>query len=744
VSDLQDGSLVRENSSRDAYLIYGKKKILIPSGDTYMLMGINPGNVQRVADGSLAVYPTIILQSATSTPPSLAYPPDNAGGKYYLNLPNTIALRSRGKDLRIVEVRGWLRYVAPVCNGADPDWWYYLEVDPQWADENGWDLNSILKVGNILVADFWTHWAEVYHTTLLSPYAMIATPCIKVELNGYREPFPNLPPKPKDWTLTHLGCPPDSEHPLNTYWPFHPHHPVSTDDPLYVGLRPPGKNPEGLIQSQYVSIAGSILLDSPHTGGAKLPVWFTKETGISISRAYDVVAASQIWGAGRPDTDINHPGRWTEIHPPDTIRVLPYKEQQEIVKGVAVVARNALIGGEARSLDADIFPPDPRPPYSKIKVTELVGPETNYRTITEGNSRKDGALISVYEDHVHIHVRVQGQPGWGAPGKFKAIYRVRWEPYDGQIRLYAPWIKYLYIDLLGRIPSEADIDGKLSNIAAGTSISGMADIFLFSQEFAHIVINNLYKQLLDRAGEPGGVSYWVNFLINPRLPGVPVSIAPYPIQEAIVGFCESTEYKSKHPVPNEFIRSLYVKILGREPELGAVQGNPIHTGKNTADVIRDFLRSEEYAVHRSTHFYRRLLQRESELEPSGHARAIQNGDPLQNVVRGFITSEEYRAKATSRQDNGTSTILYVAPSPSSIPTNLPPTSTTPPSSPTPNPRCQALERELASFQSQLASLQAELRTAPIGGKAAIVVAIREKKSEIAAKQTELQRCLQQG
>jgi hypothetical protein len=63
---------------------------------------------------------------------------------------------------------------------------------------------------------------------------------------------------------------------------------------------------------------------------------------------------------------------------------------------------------------------------------------------------------------------------------------------------------------------------------------------------------------------------------------------------------------------------LYIKLLGREPETGAVQGNPIHAGRNTADVIRDFLKSEEYAVQRSTHFYRRLLQRESS-EPSGHA-----------------------------------------------------------------------------------------------------------------------------
>jgi hypothetical protein len=47
----------------------------------------------------------------------------------------------------------------------------------------------------------------------------------------------------------------------------------------------------------------------------------------------------------------------------------------------------------------------------------------------------------------------------------------------------------------------------------------MADIFLFSQEFCNIVVSNLYKQLLDRVGDPNGISFWVNFLTKPKMPG---------------------------------------------------------------------------------------------------------------------------------------------------------------------------------------------------------------------------------
>ena len=59
---------------------------------------------------------------------------------------------------------------------------------------------------------------------------------------------------------------------------------------------------------------------------------------------------------------------------------------------------------------------------------EFVGPESNLSTIVEGNPQRTGAAVTVFSDHIHVHVKVKGQGGWGAPGKFKAVYRVWWEP----------------------------------------------------------------------------------------------------------------------------------------------------------------------------------------------------------------------------------------------------------------------------------------------------------------------------
>lgn len=58
----------------------------------------------------------------------------------------------------------------------------------------------------------------------------------------------------------------------------------------------------------------------------------------------------------------------------------------------------------------------------------MVGPETHFGTIVEGNANKDGARITVTPNDIAIYVKVARTGLWGAPGKFKAIYRVFWEP----------------------------------------------------------------------------------------------------------------------------------------------------------------------------------------------------------------------------------------------------------------------------------------------------------------------------
>ena len=445
-------TIVREISKSEIYLIYNGKRMLVYDNKTELdlvtAMNLDLAWVRSVPDGSLSSIPIMKLESASLTPPSLVFPPDNQGGKFFLDVPGSIKLQTQYKEIRIVEIRGWLRLIEKGCNGTDPDWHYSLDIDPEWADSKGIDLNQILKVGNIIKCDLLS--AKTIKR-IPSAYAILALPSIHVELNGWRPKTTNLPegwfytsrPKPSDWnkSISEEVC-----KNYGTIWPYDPLNPNVGDSRLDSFLPPiiPDKAP-------YVSISGSILMDNPHIESGwienKLLRWFgfnpiyqgtfwdylRDHFGIKITKDIaeqeenEVVAAMQIWATNKSPTDPTNPARWTEIHPPDIIKVLPYKEPKETLRGIAVVANNGPLVGETRSISVDIYPPSPRPlSISKLEVKELVGPETNFSTIIEGNVTKSGARITTYSDRVNVYVKVQGQGAYGAPGKFKAIYRVGW------------------------------------------------------------------------------------------------------------------------------------------------------------------------------------------------------------------------------------------------------------------------------------------------------------------------------
>jgi hypothetical protein len=168
--------------------------------------------------------------------------------------------------------------------------------------------------------------------------------------------------------------------------------------------------------------------DEQHTASAQIFTWLAREFNIINTTEDEARAVRQAWDS-RVSSDPQNVARWTEMHPVDGIWILEKtKMPRYTLRGVAVLARNGLLVGDQQALDLDIYPPGPRPANMQALVQESVGPETNDSTIIEGNATLNGAQISYYGDHVHIHVKVQGQGGWGAPGKFKALYRVYWEP----------------------------------------------------------------------------------------------------------------------------------------------------------------------------------------------------------------------------------------------------------------------------------------------------------------------------
>jgi hypothetical protein len=120
--------------------------------------------------------------------------------------------------------------------------------------------------------------------------------------------------------------------------------------------------------------------------------------------------------------------------------------------------------------------------------------------------------------------------GWGESGFF---------------RIACGWVRCLYLDLLNREPDQGGFNNWLNAINGGTSILLVTDGFLRSDEYCTIVANSFYNQLLDRQSDPGGLNAWKDFLVKGKS-----------IQDAIVGFYDGLEFKSKHPIPSQFVESL--------------------------------------------------------------------------------------------------------------------------------------------------------------------------------------------
>jgi len=259
----------------------------------------------------------------------------------------------------------------------------------------------------------------------------VSLPLIKVEVNswGWHEHFLPNNQKPADWTAQ-LNC-----NGTVKEWPFDPYQP----DPSRPRLKP--FNWDINYRGPYVRIAGSLITDSPHdftpcvVGGVTLPL-IECPIDASISRFFAVtitdvsewIGSVGDWHPGVSTSNPEHYARWTEVHPPDLIEVLNWKQPIVTVRGVALAARVAATPGpiipSCEQVEFDIVPEGDRPANSQITYEELRGPETHFPW---GENADNGSWVTVSANQIHVKARVCGGALGGSPGRFKALYRVWWQ-----------------------------------------------------------------------------------------------------------------------------------------------------------------------------------------------------------------------------------------------------------------------------------------------------------------------------
>ena len=99
--------------------------------------------------------------------------------------------------------------------------------------------------------------------------------------------------------------------------------------------------------------------------------------------------------------------------------------------GIALAARTSALPGDlakgqsCEEINTDIAPDFPRPANTHVGWQEQRGPETYWPWGQDGDN---GSWIIPAADHIHVRAKICGGALFTSPGRFKALYRVWWEP----------------------------------------------------------------------------------------------------------------------------------------------------------------------------------------------------------------------------------------------------------------------------------------------------------------------------
>jgi len=106
-------------------------------------------------------------------------------------------------------------------------------------------------------------------------------------------------------------------------------------------------------------------------------------------------------------------------------------------------------------------------------------------------------------------------------------------------------------------------------------------------EQANAFVERLYDTALSRTGDATGVEYWVNALVNGEKTG----------SEVAYGFFFSNEFINNGSSNEEYVKSLYEAILGRDADADglAYWVDALNSGKTTEEVFSGFVASAEFA-----------------------------------------------------------------------------------------------------------------------------------------------------
>lgn len=201
------------------------------------------------------------------------------------------------------------------------------------------------------------------------------------------------------------------------------------------------------------------------------------------------------------------------------------------------------------------------------------------------------------------------------------------------------WVASLYRDVLERRFDDEGLDGHVRDLLKGDSSSYLqARSFCYSPEYSTMLASRLYHLLHNRAPDEEGLNMWADKLTNGMS-----------YRDVVAGFVESEEYLNNNPVPEQFIDSLYRRLFGRPVDAGGLEHytSQMQGGTSPADVARDLMASDEYGTKIIHEYFRRILRRTYDGDPSYYLAKFKEGMTQTDFLVELVDSAEYKQQVLS-------------------------------------------------------------------------------------------------
>lgn len=198
----------------------------------------------------------------------------------------------------------------------------------------------------------------------------------------------------------------------------------------------------------------------------------------------------------------------------------------------------------------------------------------------------------------------------------------------------------LYKDLLDRAPDAGGLAFWEAELAGGASRSQVAYGIATSGEYRTDLVKGYYETFLGRAPDPGGLSFWLAELSS--------GASDQSVVEGILGSAEF--YGDCGGTPSSFVIALYEHLLDTYPDAGglAYWEAQLATSANRGGVVGGILSSVEYRTDFVEAEYATLLRRTA--DPAGltfWVAQLASGASYESVIAGIGGSAEFYSDATS-------------------------------------------------------------------------------------------------